>query len=138
MNTETGVIENLNDSNQNNNDTPFEKHLQKTIDPKSFCSISTLEKTNNLKSEIYNMVQEIVDEQNSNLNQYRKEGHLYFVCEEIKEKRFLRDITENSKYEFEEVNIPEELLDKATEGTILKFTNGKYEFYSENGYDLTE
>ena len=96
------------------------------------------EKTNNLKSEIYNMVQEIVDEQNSNLNQYRKEGHLYFVCEEIKEKRFLRDITENSKYEFEEVNIPEELLDKATEGTILKFTNGKYEFYSENGYDLTE
>lgn len=96
------------------------------------------EKTNNLKSEIYNMVQEIVDEQNSNLNQYRKEGHLYFVCEEIKENRFLRDITENSKYEFEEVNIPEELLDKATEGTILEFTNGKYEFYSENGYDLTE
>ena len=50
MNTETGVIENINDSNQNNNDTPLEKHLQKTIDPKSFCSISTLEKTNNLKA----------------------------------------------------------------------------------------
>ena len=50
MNSETGVIENPNEYNQNNNDTPLEEHVQKTIDPKSFCSISTLEKTNNLKA----------------------------------------------------------------------------------------
>jgi hypothetical protein len=30
--------------------TPFEKHVQKDIDKKSFCSISTLKKTNTLKA----------------------------------------------------------------------------------------
>ena len=30
--------------------TPLEKHVQKEIDKKSFCSISTLTKTNTLKA----------------------------------------------------------------------------------------
>ena len=35
---------------ESSNNTPFEKHIQKEIDPKSFCSISTLIKTNTLKA----------------------------------------------------------------------------------------
>lgn len=42
------------------------------------------------------------------------------VSEEVKNNRFLIDLTDNSGFEFEEVDIPEELLSKATEGMVLK------------------
>jgi hypothetical protein len=71
--------------------------------------------------------------QNANLAKYRKEGHLYLVSEELGNNRFLLDLTEQSKKEFEEVDIPKDLLDIATEGSVLKYTNGTYEYYSDDG-----
>lgn len=53
MNSETGVIDALNSksgSEDISNESPLEKHVQKNIDKKSFCSVSTLTKTNNLKA----------------------------------------------------------------------------------------
>ena len=38
------------ESGQIEDRTPLEKHVQKEIDKKSFCSISTLNKTNTLKA----------------------------------------------------------------------------------------
>lgn len=88
--------------------------------------------TKEVKREIENMAQEIINKQNEVLEKNRKEGHLYLVSEEVGDNRFLKDLTENSNHEFQEVDIPKEVLERATEGSILKFTNGKYEYYSNN------
>lgn len=92
--------------------------------------------TKELKEKIIKMAEKIIERQNKNLERYRKDGHLYMVIEELGNNRFLKDLSDSSKIEFEEVDIPQELLDKATEGMILKYNNGKYEYYSDNGYKL--
>ncbi len=94
--------------------------------------------TKELQDEIKSMAQEIINKQNINLDKHRKEGHLYRVSEELGNNRFLRDLTDGSKTEFEEVNIPKEILEKATEGTVLKFTNGIYEYYSNDGFEMID
>ena len=96
-------------------------------------SISTSE----LQEKIKNMAKEILDKQDVNLAKHRKEGHLYMVTE-VGNNRFLWDLTDAPKTEFEEVDIPKDLLDKATEGMVLKYTNGKYEYYSDDGFERAE
>ena len=91
--------------------------------------------TKKIQEEITNMAKEIIDKQNMNLEKYRKEGHLYIVTEELGNNRFLWDLTDVPKTEFEEVNIPKDLLSKATEGMVLKYTNGRYEYYSNDGFE---
>ena len=94
--------------------------------------------TKELQEEITNMANKIIDKQNIKLEKYRKEGHLYMVTEELGNNRFLWDLTETPKIEFEEVNIPKDLLNKATEGMVLKYTNGKYEYYSDDGFERAD
>jgi len=92
--------------------------------------------TKELKEEITKMAEKVIEKQNKNFQKYRKEGHLYMVTEELGNNRFLKDLSNLSEAEFEEANIPQNLLDKAIEGTILKYNNGKYEYYSDYGYRL--
>ncbi len=87
------------------------------------------ELSNCLKKEIINMANEILNKQDTKLNTYRKEGHVYIVTGEQNEKRFLRDLTENSNIEFEETNLSKDILEKAVQGICLKYINGKYEIY---------
>lgn len=88
-----------------------------------------------LQKEIKNMAEEIISKQNAKLDSYRKEGHLYMVSEELGDNRFLWDLTDAPNFEFEEVDIPKDLLDRATEGSVLKYTNGTYEYYSNDGFE---
>ncbi|MDO5555647.1 MAG: hypothetical protein Q4G09_03045 [Clostridia bacterium] len=94
--------------------------------------------TKELKEEIINMANEIIDKQNLNLEKHRKEGHLYMVTEELGNNRFLWDLTDASKVEFEEVNLSKDLLEKATQGIVLKYTNGNYEYYSDDGFERAD
>lgn len=94
--------------------------------------------TEELQEEIRNMAKEIIDKQNAKLDTYRIEGHLYMVREELGNNRFLWDLTDAPKFEFEEVDIPKDLLDIATEGSVLKYTNGTYEYYSNDGFERAE
>lgn len=94
--------------------------------------------TKELQEEISNMAKEIIDKQNKNLEKYRKEGHLYMVSEELGKNRFLWDLTDVSKFEFEEVDIPNDLLEKATEGMVLRYMDGKYEYYSDDGFERAD
>lgn len=91
-----------------------------------------------LQESITNMAEEIIDKQNLKLEEYRKEGHLYMVTEELNNNRFLYDLTDKSKTEFEEVEISKDVLEKATEGVVLKYTNGQYEYYSNDGFERLE
>lgn len=70
------------------------------------------------------------------LQNYRKEGHLYLVTEDRNSEIYLSDFTEKSKIEFKEQIKDKELLNIAKEGTMLQYKNGKYELYSQNGYDM--
>lgn len=94
--------------------------------------------TKELKEEIINNAKKILEKQNINLEDYRKDGHLYLVTEELGNNRFLKDLTDKSKTEFEETSISKDLLSKAVEGTVLKFINGKYEYYSDNGFEMID
>lgn len=94
--------------------------------------------TKELKEEIINNAKKILEKQNINLENYRKDGHLYLVTEELENNRFLKDLTDKSKTEFEETSISKDLLSKAVEGTVLKFINGKYEYYSDNGFEMVD
>lgn len=84
------------------------------------------EATKELENKINNMANELLEEQNKILNEYRKEGHLYRVSENINNCIFLWDITDESKMEVEEVDFPEDLLGKATEGAIFEYLDGSY------------
>ena len=94
--------------------------------------------TTEIQGNIIKMAKEIIDKQNMELDKQRKEGHLYIVKEEIGNNRFLWDLTDAPKFEFEEINIQKDLLDKAIVGTVLKYTNGKYEYYSDDGFEKME
>lgn len=84
------------------------------------------EATIELENRINNMANELLEEQNRILNEYRKEGHLYRVSENINNRIFLWDITDKPKVEIEEVDFPEELISKATEGAIFEYLDGTY------------
>ena len=84
------------------------------------------EATRELENRITNVMQELINEQNRLLKEYRKEGHLYRVSENINNCIFLWDITDKPKMEIEEVDFPEDLLEKATEGAIFEYLDGTY------------
>ena len=77
-------------------------------------------------------------ENNQEINQNRKEGHLYLVTEDSNGEVYLWDFTEKPEHEFKEVFTSKELIDVAKEGAMLQFKDGKYELYSTDGYDMLE
>lgn len=98
---------------------------------------------NNDKSKIGNnnispnhFTQDELNEHEKRVQNYRKEGHLYFVTEGRNNTVWLWDFTDKPKFEFEEWNFSEDLLKVATEGAMLQYNNGKYELYSDEGYDM--
>ena len=78
------------------------------------------------------------NKQNQELQEDRKEGHLYLVTEDRNGEVYLWDFTDKPGHEFKEIITSEELLKVAKEGAMLQYKNGKYELYSENGYDMLE
>ena len=84
------------------------------------------EGSNEIEDRVKEMAEELIEEQNKMLEEYRKEGHVYRVSENINDHVFLWDMTDKQKEEIEELDFPEELLDKAEEGAMFKFVNGEY------------
>ena len=68
-------------------------------------------------------------ENNQEINQNRKEGHLYLVTEDRNGEVYLWDFTEKPEHEFKEVFTSKELIDVAKEGAMLQFKDGKYELF---------
>ena len=78
------------------------------------------------------------NKQNQELQEDRKEGHLYLVTEDRNGEVYLWDFTDKAEHEFKEVITSEELSKVAKEGAMLQYKDGKYELYSTNGYDMLE
>lgn len=116
------------------------KNIKEDIENKFDVKAFIEELTNYLKNmetpkikETENISEIDIDE---DLQNYRKEGHLYLVTEDRNNEIYLCDFTEKSKIEFKEKITEEDLLNVAKEGAMLQYKNGKYELYSENGYDM--
>lgn len=116
------------------------KNIKEDIENKFDVKAFIEELTNYLKNmetpkikENENISEMDVDEE---LQNYRKEGHLYLVTEDRNNEIYLCDYTEKSKIEFKEKITDKDLLNVAKEGAMLQYKNGKYELYSENGYDM--
>lgn len=105
----------------------IKEEIENRIDVKSFIE----ELTNFLKN-----IESPKANIKEDLQEYRKEGHLYLVTEDRNNEIYLSDFTDSSKIEFKETNLPKEILQEAKEGTMLQYKNGKYEIYSQNGYDM--
>ena len=88
-----------------------------------------------IKLEIIKMANRVLKEQNNKLLEYRKEGHLYMVEEDVNERIYLIDLSNDNGKAFEEVDFPKELINKATEGAVFKYEKGKYSFYSNDGFE---
>lgn len=115
----------------NINDLPQNASVNCALRLKNGEYIIDEESTLELENRITTMANELIEEQNKILEEYRKEGHLYEVSENINGAIFLHDITDNAKMEVEEVDFPEELKEKAVEGTIFEYINGEYKLKGE-------
>lgn len=91
--------------------------------------------TEYIKDGITKISKDILKEQNEKLQEFRKEGHLYMVEEDINNKIFLKDLNSKSNLVLEEVDFPKELKNEATEGTVFKYEKGEYKFYSQDGFE---
>lgn len=77
--------------------------------------------------EIQKRADKIINEQNEKIEEYKKEGHIYLVTEDINGRIFLWDSTEKPKNEIEDVYFPEELKNVAREGNTFIYHNGTFE-----------
>ncbi|MCI9063755.1 MAG: hypothetical protein HFJ17_04050 [Clostridia bacterium] len=82
-------------------------------------------------NEIEEFANNVLDKQDTKLKEYRKEGHIYVVEEDVNNRIYLWDTTDKPSFTIEEVDFPENLKDQATEGAIFKYTNGEYKLYKE-------
>lgn len=116
------------------------KNIKEDIENKFDVKAFMQELTNYLKNIESPKIKENEDISEVNIDEdlqnYRKEGHLYLVTEDRNNEIYLCDFTEKSKIEFKEKITEEDLLNIAKEGAMLQYKNGKYELYSENGYDM--
>lgn len=66
-------------------------------------------------------MEEVLDKQKQELEDYRKEGHIYLVTEKTNNRIYLSDQTESRGFEIEEIGIPMEIKRNIFEGTLLKY-----------------
>lgn len=76
----------------------------------------------------------ILEEQKQELEDYRREGHVYLITEDTNGRIYLSDQTESRGFEIEEVDFPEGLKNEVAEGTMLKYENGRYMIVGEELY----
>lgn len=87
--------------------------------------------TQTIANTIKNDAKALIEKQNQELADYKKEKHIYLVTEDTSNRIFLYDTTSKPEFEIEEIDFPKELRSVATEGKKFIFTNGSYELYEE-------
>lgn len=87
------------------------------------------EATNTININIREEAKKLIGNQNQKISNYKIEGHIYLVTEDINNRIFLYDITSNPKFEIEEINFPKELLPMATEGRKFIYKDGSYKLF---------
>lgn len=118
------------------------ENLKKNIEPNINVQ-SFIKELNNFLSSINSSKKDnsyssinIEDNIDIELQDNRKEGHLYLVTEDRNNEIYLWDFTDKPEHEFKEVISSPSLLEVAKEGAMLQYKNGEYVLYSPYGYDM--
>lgn len=112
-------------------DLPAKAELNSVLRYENNKYILDEELTQNVINEIKEMADEVLDKQDDKLRDYRKEGHLYMVEEDVNNRIYLWDMTDKPSFTIEEVDFPENLKSQATEGTVFQYIDGEYKFYNQ-------
>ena len=88
--------------------------------------------TEELQEELTEMINKLLEQQDKELKEQRVEGHLYEFVEKSGDTAWLIDKTKNYGNCFEEVDFPSDFLDKATEGSVFQYINGRYQLLNMN------
>ena len=108
------------------NDLPQDASINSVLRMENGKLVKDNEATNVVINEIKERADKVIEKQNQKIEEYKKEGHVYLVTEDIRGRVFLWDSTEKPKNEIEDVYFPEELKDKAKEGNSFLYQNGTY------------
>lgn len=119
------------------NNSIIRQEINKYNLPKDVCvnSIMRIENNNfildikatkSIENELINTANKIIDEQNKKIEEYKKDGHIYVVTEDINGRIFLWDSTSKPTFEIEDVYFPEYLKNVAKEGNSFLYNNGTY------------
>lgn len=140
---ELNLFKNNNEANESHNAVRnFIDELTGFLNKKSYTQNASSTVQNNLSNDENLETPEIPNDDFQGIKNVKeidknhKEGHLYFVTSDKNNQIYLWDFTDKPEYEFEEKNIPPELKDFAKEGAMLKYENGTFSLYSEEGYDM--
>lgn len=85
--------------------------------------------TEKIQQELGEMKNRLLKEQDNRLNTQRVEGHIYKFVEKTGDSAWLIDETNYTGEVFQEIDFPNELLDKATQGDFFQYANGEYHVY---------
>lgn len=110
----------------NKNELPKDVTVNSVMRVKNNEFVLDVEATKSISEKIRNRANIIIENQNKKIEEYKKEGHIYLVTEDINGRVFLWDSTEKPKYEIEDVNFPEDLKNIAKEGNSFRYQNGTY------------
>ena len=89
------------------------------------------EATGELQTELTEMINSLLEEQENRLDAQRIEGHLYEFVEKAGNIVELTDLTNNTGECFEEIAFPTELAEKATQGDKFQYINGEYKLVGD-------
>ena len=109
-------------------DLPKDAQINSIMRVKNGELITDKEATQEILNEIKDRAKDVIERQEQQIEEYKKEGHTYLVTEDTNGRVFLWDSTEKPKKEIEDVYFPEELKDKAKEGSTFLYKNGNYIF----------
>lgn len=108
---------------------PSEAKIDSALRIKDEKYVIDEEATKCILEEISEMIDKLLKEQDEYLDSNRIEGHIYEVGEIEKDRVWLYDTSlddTNGVDAIEEINFPQDLLDKVTEGEMVKYENGEY------------
>ena len=83
--------------------------------------------TEELQTELTEMINDLLEEQENRLDTQRIEGHIYEFVEKTGNIVELTDLTNNTGECFEEIAFPTELAEIATQGNKFRYINGEYQ-----------
>lgn len=82
--------------------------------------------TKKIQEELTKMINRLLEEQATRLEAQRIEGHIYKFVEKTGNTVELIDVTDYTGECFEEIDFPNELANKATQGDRFQYLNGEY------------
>lgn len=109
---------------------PKEAGIDSVLREKNGTYTLDKEGTNNIKEQLTNTINKLLEEQAKELDKLRIELNIYEVVEKSKDRVWLKNQTSNDGNIFEEIAFSKEYIKNIKEGNKFQYINGEYKLYS--------